>query len=324
MTLRLRGIVPTAAICLTMALCAPASISRAAPPPHPDRSKALARIPTDPRPPALTRNNHYFVSNEYHNQVFYRDAKPLGGVYVGVGSEQNYVFASWYRPDVMVLMDFDQMIVDLHAAYEVAFLKAPDVATFRALWGRKGRKLMHRHIQEHFASQPAVARGAWRAYRWARVWVSSHLRRARRRYLARGVPTFLTDPEHYAFIVRMLKEGRVRRVRGNLLGPRTMAGIGAAARELGLPVRLVYLSNAEQYFKYSTRYRSNIAALPFDDRTIVLRTLARNKKEYWYVTQPGKTFKHWLQTTNVRRVKSMLRRRMSCQPNHLCQMQARP
>jgi hypothetical protein len=60
---------------------------------------------------------------------------------------------------------------------------------------------------------------------------------------------------------------------GNLTGPQTLATVATVAEGLGLPITVVYLSNAEEYYDYTTQYRKNIKALPTNENTILLRTI---------------------------------------------------
>ena len=52
---------------------------------------------------------------------------------MGVGTDQNYLIAGWSRPEVLVLMDFDQVVVDLHRVYQLAFLHAESPEAFLRL-----------------------------------------------------------------------------------------------------------------------------------------------------------------------------------------------
>ena len=53
---------------------------------------------------------------------------------IGVGAEQNYVLAGWARPQVLVLMDCDADMVQLHEAYRACFELAAKPDEFIALW----------------------------------------------------------------------------------------------------------------------------------------------------------------------------------------------
>ena len=59
------------------------------------------------------------------------------------------------------------------------------------------------------------------------------------------------------------------------------AGIADAARRMGVPVRIIYFSNAEEYFKaYTPAFRNNVTALPADEKSLVLRTVSVQKRLY--------------------------------------------
>jgi hypothetical protein len=78
---------------------------------------------------------------------------------------------------------------------------------------------------------------------------------------------------------------------GDLTGETTLAEVARAARALGVPVRVVYLSNAEDFFQPTRQSRANIAGLPRDARSVLVRTvmmygLPRARGSVWhYQTQ---------------------------------------
>jgi hypothetical protein len=97
----------------------------------------FAGLPEDPPPKEIVHGQHYWVSNEERPELFREDLEKSGGggVYIGVGAEQNFVFAGWARPDVMILMDFDEAIPDLHRAFASVFLRASTKEAFVAAFG---------------------------------------------------------------------------------------------------------------------------------------------------------------------------------------------
>ena len=46
------------------------------------------------------------------------------------------------------------------------------------------------------------------------------------------------------------------------LGAGPLLGIAAASRSAGIMLRTLYLSNVEQWFRYSPQFRRNLQALP--------------------------------------------------------------
>ena len=63
----------------------------------------------------------------------------LKGVLVGVGADQLYMIASWMNPDVLVPLDFDSVIVDLHRIYGVIFKSATNTTEFLDAWKKNAK-----------------------------------------------------------------------------------------------------------------------------------------------------------------------------------------
>jgi hypothetical protein len=99
--------------------------------------------------------------------------------------------------------------------------------------------------------------------------------------------------------------GRAQPVLANLLGAEGIRGIAASARELGVEIQVVYMSNAEEYWPaYTDDFRANIAALPLADDAIVLRTLLTwdVNQDYRYNTQRADNFRRWLDAAYISNV----------------------
>ncbi|MBI5608113.1 MAG: hypothetical protein HY902_04475, partial [Deltaproteobacteria bacterium] len=113
---------------------------------------------------------------------------------------------------------------------------------------------------------------------------------------------YLNDAETYAYVRSLVTGGRLRALRVDLLADKGVASIAAAARAMGLPVRAIYLSNAENYWNYSKQFRANMAALPFDDRALIIRTVStwNLNYDYSYNLQPAQNFLAWLAKPWVR------------------------
>jgi hypothetical protein len=95
----------------------------------------------------------------------------------------------------------------------------------------------------------------------------------------------------------MLEQRRVRPMVVNLLEQKGLEGIGEASNALGVPIRLLYLSNAEEYWpRYPRSYRETMAALPFHESALVLRTLLiwQVNTDYRYNVQPAQNYVQWL------------------------------
>ncbi len=268
--------------------------------------QAFAKITQDPPPPQIIRQTHYVTSNENRHFLFRDAVAAQGGVYVGVGADQNYMLAGWSRPEVLVLMDFDQVVVDLHRVYRVAFLQAPNPAAFLRLWEPKNAPAMRALIDQTYP-EGKLRIGAQYAFRISRAAVQRRLERMKGLYRRLGIPCFLGDNDQYSYLVDLFRNNRVVALRGDLTRNHTVREIGAAAREVNLPVRVLYLSNAERYFAYNAEFKENILDLPVDGRTAVLRTANFRRGAYEYNVQSGLNLQAWMHSRRTASAKTMLR-----------------
>jgi len=86
---------------------------------------------------------------------------------------------------------------------------------------------------------------------------------------------FLSDETDYTFLRAMQRDGRIVPVVGDLSGPHALRAIAAAVRKSGLRVSAFYTSNVEFYLNgpgQFARYAANVASLPSDDRTVIIRS----------------------------------------------------
>ncbi len=258
----------------------------------------LAAIPEDPPPPQIIRETHYFVSNEHKPEAFRLHAEGRGGIYLGVGAEQNYLFAGWARPEVLLLADFDQWVVDVHFIHSVLMQDSPDPVTFVERWSKaqrgKARELLTRAVAD-----AATRKRVLEMHNITQPGVYSKLINQQVGYRGRKIPTWLTDPEQYEHLAGLYRSGHARAVRGDFTGRKTLAGLAAAARALDLPVRTIYLSNVEDYFHYSSGLGQNLLAQPIDERSILLRTWAIDGTKYVYAAQSATDFHRWLALPGV-------------------------
>jgi hypothetical protein len=246
----------------------------------------------------------YLAGNEKMLHAFYPAIKDLGGGYVGVGSDQAYLLIGWAKPELAWFVDYDPDVVTLHSIYRVFLLGVDTPDEFLALWTEDGRAAAKALLAAHITDPEELKRPRHLYLRY-RGWIHRRLSAVKRRLVAAELPSFLNDQETYDFIRALLVAGRIRPMVANLLADEGIRGIAAAARELGVPIRLLYLSNAEEYWRrYDDQFKRNIEALPFDERGLVLRTLLTwsANGDYVYSTQPGDNFKRWLESPVIRNV----------------------
>lgn len=251
----------------------------------------------------MHEEEHYITGNERTLDLFHPHVADLGGGYLGVGTDQAYLIVDWARSDIAWLVDYDAEVQVVHELYRRFFMAAPTPAEFLALWSKDGRAAAQAVLEAD--ATPERARQLVAAHATYRAEIDKRLQKVAARMQKVGLPCYLTDLDRYLHVRTMLEEGRIRPMLANLLDDRAIAGIAEAARALEVPIRVVYLSNAEQYWRrYAPQYRTNIASLPLADDAVLLRTLLRVSidKDFHYNVQPATNYVKWLEAPYVRNV----------------------
>jgi hypothetical protein len=89
-----------------------------------DLSEALSE------PPGAFTLSDNFVSNEPHFADNARGLRPTGGVYIGVGPEQNFTYIARVRPAMAFIIDIRRENRSLHLLYKALFELSSDRADF--------------------------------------------------------------------------------------------------------------------------------------------------------------------------------------------------
>ena len=214
-------------------------------------------------------------SNERRHDLFFGDLTGLGGGYVGVGGDQNYTMAGAARSDVLWLIDLDAAVVHMHRLYAALLPAAATPDEFLRFFDARRKREV---VDAIAAAYPGAAGAGERdailsVYLAYRDDLRSHLRATQRYRWGGQRPTWLGDTEKYQHLRGLAQRGRIVPRLCDLGGPSAMLEIGDAARRAGVPMRTLYLSNAESWFRYGKEFRRNVGGLPFDDRGVVLRTV---------------------------------------------------
>ncbi len=271
--------------------------------PVPPAVGEVAQLGGDPPPASLTNDTHYMVSNERRLDLLQGDMADRTDVYVGVGAGQNYLLAGWGRPSFMVLVDFDQDVVDLHGLYIAFLAHAPDAPAFEALW-QDGSAPIVRRLLAVAAPEPVTRTRLLALYERARAEVATDLRRSHAKLAEQGVSGYLSDADQYARLAALARSGRIIARRGDFTTTGFVAELGETLKRCGARVGALYLSNIEQYFMYAPPFRSNMNALPLDADSVVLRTLPAKPAGFEYLVQRGDQLRAWMR---IRRVRSIYR-----------------
>ena len=230
---------------------------------HEAPEEQLRRDPVDTR--------HYVQTNEPRHDAFFPWLDGVGGGYLGVGADQNYTLAARARAEFVWLMDYDVVVTQAHRIFAALIARAQTPAAFLASWA-PGTFDEAAHAIEEAEAAAADLPELLDLYRELRVDLRPYFQREAE-LTANGRPiTWLSDPQLYAWIRDLVLARRVRIVKGDLLGAMP-AAITATQNRLGVPLRVLYLSNAEAYFYYDDSFREALAAMPKDERSVVLRTI---------------------------------------------------
>jgi len=256
---------------------------------------------------------HYVKSNEVRHDVWFPYVAGLGGAYLGVGSDQNYTVAAIARSELMFLSDIDRSVVDLHRVYEVLIEASEEPAALVQRFAGSETEASIALLTTAFAElPPPEQRRLIGLYRAARETVYIHLQRVIKRHQGEAPTSWLSDRALYDHIRALFKADRVRAMGGDLTGANSLQTAASAARTLSVPFRVIYLSNAEEYFNYSPQFIANFEAFPVEDRSVVLRTIYSKNwvhaDQLWaYQVQPIADFKARLADRKNRSRNPMLR-----------------
>lgn len=279
----------------------------------PEWTEQLNHIVSDPPPPHLVRGTHYVISNEDRHDLWLPTVQNKGGAYIGVGTDQNYVLAGWQRPELMVLFDFDQVVVNLHYVYRVFFIHGSNPDEFKSLWEPKNEALAMKLLTEAYP-HPKQRAAIVEAYKMSRGSVLARFRKVVGIYKQHNIRWFLEDQSQYDYVAQLFRTGRVVMVRGDLTVGGSLGSIASALTALGVKLKVLYLSNAERYFTYSEGFRKSMLALPYADDGVVIRTRARPNGVYMYVVQESKNYVDWVKNPKVNTV-YQLTHEMEADPN---------
>ncbi len=264
-------------------------------------TETLNKIVSDPPPPHLVRGTHYVISNEDRHDLWLKTVQDKGGAYIGVGTDQNYVLAGWQKPEMMVLFDFDQVVVNVHYVYRVFFISANTIDEFKSLWEAKNEATALKLLQDAYP-HPKQRQAIVEAYKMSRGSVMARFRKVIGIYKQHNIRCFLDDQSQYDHLAQLFRTGRVVMVRGDLTVGGSLSSIATALQTIGVKLNVLYLSNAERYWTYTDGFRKSMSALPFGEDATVIRTRARPNGVYMYVVQDSKNFLEWVKHPKVNTV----------------------
>lgn len=219
--------------------------------------------------------DHYPTSNERRIDLFMKHIDSIGGCYIGVGTDQNLSFIAKAKSEFAWLMDFDPVIVRVNKIHILFLQLAPDYAEFKRLWLRKNKKESFELVKKHLEKEPdyEIIKQAWETAHQNYSGVTERLNEIEYMNKAFGLITFSNSAEEYSYVRTMAVEGRLQALNGDLMGSKSLLSVANAATKMNCPVRILYMSNAEEYFRYPENFRKNVSAMPTDSKSLVIRTM---------------------------------------------------
>lgn len=228
----------------------------------------------------------YVVSNEWAHRLFFPHIEGLGGAMVTVGADQGYTMAAIARAELLYAVDYDPVIAATHRMYGVLVADAESPSALLERFRPEAEPAVVARLEEVLGAEAAPAVRVYRRYRGR---LQTYLRNVRDYRAGR---TWLGDAALYAHVRALHAGGRVVARTADVTAPPTFEAIGAATARLGIPVRVVYLSNLEMFVPNRPELVRNMHGLRTDARAVLLRTaysprLRSAPHDHWhYVAQP--------------------------------------
>lgn len=260
---------------------------------------------------------HYVRMNEWYHNIWYPYINGIGGGYVGVASDQNLTFIAWARSSYAWLMDYDPVVVQVNRVHKALIKASPTIEGYLAFWERKGSKAAQEAIKKEYADAKDL-KMVLQIYRRYRPEIGGSIRQAMRQK-KRQRSYWLHRDTDYQYIRKMHQLDRIRIIGGDLLKSTSLRGIGTTAKKLGIKMRIVYTSNAEEFWPYPQSFKDNFLNLPMDEKSVILRTRHTSKYgprigSYVYIVHKGKDMQAQLKDPQTKGLWVMMRYRRAGRP----------
>ena len=215
-----------------------------------------------PDPNETLFETHYVTSNERHHGSSLSYLGARGGVFIGIGTDQNFELIPKLRPSHVVMVDFDQWVVDAHWIYAHLFRTRATPRAFIAFFREEKIAAKRRELRK-IARSPEQARTLDKIFMRYRQEILTRLLGARTRLLSQSGKGYLNNQEDYDAIRELVIRGRYAALRGDLTGKASLTSLATTLRAQGLKVGAVSFSNAEQYFSYTKQFQANMRAFDY-------------------------------------------------------------
>lgn len=246
-----------------------------------DLQKIFHSSPEEILKPTIWDTGDTTVTNEDRLEIYEPHVRGVGGGYFGVGSIQNFTLAAWARSEYIWLMDFTRVVVAANKIHTAFLKRLATPEEHRLMWDKKkSAAAADKLFDEEFAGNPDLP-FIKQSYRKASPYLMITFGFLDRLTKKRPYKFWLNDQEQYNYLKKLAQENRIRALKGDLNGEITVQGIAAAAKQMGVPMRILYYSNAEEYFRgYKPNFKKSFSQMPVDERSLVVRTISFDKGRF--------------------------------------------
>jgi hypothetical protein len=264
------------------------------PRPDPSAVQALAAVPDDDGlvsiEPCIDADSEatdcrdpmsYIRSNERGVPLWAPFIADRGGGFVGIGFDDNYSLMAVARSRWAWVLSDDPTILALHRILRALVLASETPAgVARALAAgnlETTKAELDRNLQRSAVPESA-RRFTLGVFADVAGELQQHVRRSRRERPLFPDWGWLHVPEQYAHVRALFEQDRVRVVGARVDGERALSGVAKSAAAIGVPVRVVYVpADGTRQRPLPRAARANLRALPFDEASVVLRTVDGRK-----------------------------------------------
>lgn len=261
--------------------------------------------------------DHYIFSNERRIDLFEPYIQGLKGGYIGVGTDQNLSFAAWAESEFVFLMDFDLYAVYVNLMHISILKKCENYECFLNAWNPKNKNQTWTWIEEDYKDREDFSSFKEVFLYAIEPWhVPSRWRELEFMTKNFNFQSFHNREKDYTHLHKLAIMNRIRVEKGDLTKTGTFQSINSIYRQMNLPVRILYTSNAEDYFTYNQEFRENIISIPSDELSYLVRTIsigvkrmlnypAGEKYEDYplhYNLQKINNMKLWMQDLNTKNI----------------------
>jgi len=249
--------------------------------PNNDIGQIFWASPEETLKPTIWDTGDTTVTNEDRLEIYEPHIRGIGGGYFGVGSIQNFTLAAWARSEYIWLMDFTRVVVAANKIHTVFLKRLKTPVEHREMWDKKKSAAAADKIFEEEFKDAEELKFVKESYRKASGYLMITYGFLDRLTKKRPYKFWLNDQEQYDYLKSLALSNRIRALRGDLNGEITANGIAAAASKMGVPLRILYYSNAEEYFRgYKPNFKKSFGAMPADEKSLVVRTISFNKGKF--------------------------------------------